>query len=104
MIFDDDFEWDEPKDLTNQEDHGYSFEEARRIWDGPTYTFQDLRPYPNNEIRYIAIGFLDDKTILFVVYTWRGPRKRIISAREATEHETQRFQGYRRSSKGRDSR
>jgi uncharacterized DUF497 family protein len=87
MIYDDDFEWDEPKNLSNQEDHGYSFEEARLIWDGPTYTFQDRRSYPNNEIRHIAIGFFDPRTILFVVYTWRGQRKHLISAREAEPDE-----------------
>jgi uncharacterized DUF497 family protein len=106
MIYDDFFEWhpegSRPKDLSNQEDHGYSFEEARLIWDGPTYTFQDRRVYPkfpppaapvglaageNNEIRHIAIGFFNPRTILFVVYTWRGQRKHLISAREAEPDE-----------------
>lgn len=89
MIFEDDFEWDETKDLDNQEKHGFSFEEARLIWDGDTYTVQDKRPYP--ETRWIAIGSLDAHTILFVVYTWRGQRKRIISAREAEPHEKQKY-------------
>jgi len=91
MIFDDDFEWDDPKDLTNQENHGYSFEDARLIWDGTTYTFQDRRPYPNNETRYISIGYLNPRTILFVVFTWRGQRKHLISAREAEPDEITEF-------------
>lgn len=91
MIFDDDFEWDDPKDLTNQENHGYTFEEARLIWEDHVYTYQDRRVYPNNEIRHIAIGYFDPHTILFVVYTWRGQRKHLISAREAEEDETTKF-------------
>src|SRR5262245_12809055 len=90
VIFDDDFEWDDDKDKSNQEDHdGLTFEEARLIWDGPVYTFEDERQY--DETRWIAIGAIDKNTILYVVFTWRGQRKRIISAREATYHEQTRY-------------
>jgi hypothetical protein len=88
MYIDDDFEWDEPKNLSNQEDHGFSFEEAKLIWDGYVAVHQDKR---HHEPRFIALGFFDARTVLFVVYTLRGKKKRIISAREATDHERQRF-------------
>jgi uncharacterized DUF497 family protein len=99
MYIDDDFEWDENKDDENLDKHEYSFEQAKLIWDGMTLEFQDPRPY--KEIRYIAVGYLDASTILFVVYTWRGRRRRIISAREAEPHEAKKFQDYRRSRKRR---
>jgi uncharacterized DUF497 family protein len=94
MIFDDDFEWDELKDIDNQEKHGFSFEEARLIWEGDTYTVRDKRPYP--EPRYIAIGELEADLVLFVVYTQRNEpgtrsRVRIISAREAEPNEAEKY-------------
>jgi uncharacterized DUF497 family protein len=38
------------------------------------------------EIRYVILGMVND-VILTVVYTERGERIRIISARKATRHE-----------------
>lgn len=89
MIYDDEFEWDEDKDAANIVKHGYSFEQAKLIFEGDIYTVKDPRPYA--ETRWISVGFLDAKIILFVVYTWRGHRKRIISAREAEAHEARKF-------------
>lgn len=106
VIFDDNFEWDDSKDSDNQDAHdGLTFEEARLIWDGPVYVLKDRRQYP--ETRWLAFGYLDPSTLppqggsgqassgqatlLIVVFTWRGQRKRIISAREAEAHEKAKY-------------
>ncbi|HTC88096.1 MAG TPA: BrnT family toxin [Bryobacteraceae bacterium] len=39
------------------------------------------------EERFVIIGMADGQVLLFVAYTERGERIRIISARRATEHE-----------------
>lgn len=89
VIFDAHFEWDDDKDESNQEDHdGLTFEEARLIWDGPVYVIKDRRQYL--ETRWLAFGYLD-QTMLIVVFTKRGQRKRIISAREADAHEEAKY-------------
>ena len=42
------------------------------------------------EIRYVITGMVND-VILTVVYTERGERTRIISARRATKHEQEEY-------------
>jgi len=37
------FEWDEAKRLQNLKDHGVDFVDARKVFAGPTFTFEDDR-------------------------------------------------------------
>ena len=70
------FEWDERKRATNLTKHGVDFELAKLIFEGPTLEGpDDRRNY--GERRIGAFG----------VYTWRGRRRRLISARKAGKHE-----------------
>ena len=79
------FEWDDEKNRINQIKHNISFETA-------AYVFEDLNhiemydfEHSLDEDRYIAIGMVGD--VLFVVFTERKEKIRIISARLATESE-----------------
>lgn len=49
--------------------------------------FDDLHA---GELRFNAIGLVDDR-MLFVTYTMRGDRVRIISARGAEPHEKRKY-------------
>jgi hypothetical protein len=49
----------------------------------------DLGSQPG-EIRYVITGMVND-IVLTVVYTERGERIRIISARKATKHEQKEY-------------
>ncbi len=49
------FEWDEPKRLSNLQKHGIDFVRACQIFDGYTVEFEDNR-YDYCEDRYIAVG------------------------------------------------
>jgi uncharacterized DUF497 family protein len=89
VIFDDDFEWDAEKNESNLEKHGFTFEEALLIFTGDTLVIEDRRN--PGEIRYIAIGPLTSRTMLTVVFTRRQQRRRLISAREATPNEQNRY-------------
>ena len=86
----DDFEWDDAKAWSNLAKHGVSFEAA-------TLAFDDL--FANDELdrgsgqddpRYIMTGMANG-VLLTVVYTERGERARIISARKATKHEQRNY-------------
>jgi uncharacterized DUF497 family protein len=68
------------------EKHGVNFEVARRVFDD-AFAFEqyDFGSEPD-EIRYLIAGMVDG-IILTVVYTERGERIPIISARKATKHE-----------------
>lgn len=80
------FEWDNEKASANLRKHGVSF-------DLPTQAFLDPfavewidKREAYGEERTILLAMADG-TILVVVYTERGDRRRLISARRATRHE-----------------
>lgn len=79
------FEWDEDKNDLNKQKHKISFETAAYVFEDPFYIEMYDFEHSENEDRYIAIGKVGD--ILFVVFTERKERVRIISARLATEKE-----------------
>jgi len=80
------FEWDDAKATENYARHGVSFELAKKVFNDPfaVERIDDRRDY--GEERYIIIG-LADREILFVAYTEREERIRLISARRATRYE-----------------
>ena len=81
------FEWDERKQQQNIERHGFDFEDAARIFEGPILTVRSDR---GNEQRYVALGNLDGIEIA-VVYTVRSKACRIISARRARQNERKAY-------------
>lgn len=78
------FEWDEKKNKTNEEKHGISFEDARKVFDDPN-RIQYINA-KEAEKRFITVGKVI-KFIVAVVYTVRLGVLRIISARQARKHE-----------------
>jgi len=84
-----DSEWDEAKREANILKHGIDFVAAVKIFDGPFIESKDRRRDYGGE-RYQAIGELDGR-IIQIVYTWRGERRRIISARRAGRNERRAY-------------
>ena len=78
-------EWDERKRAANLAKHGVDFELAKLIFEGPTLEGPDDR-HNYGERRFGAFGMAKG-IVLFVVYTWRGGQRRLISARKAGKHE-----------------
>lgn len=79
------FEWDEEKNHINQEKHGISFETAAFVFDDKYYLEMYDFEHSTDEDRYIAIGKVGK--LLFVVFTERGEKIRLISARLANAME-----------------
>lgn len=79
------FEWDEKKNLTNIRKHGISFEVAKFVFDDDSAIEIYDEIHSIDEDRYIIIGCV--KEVLYVVYTVREERIRVISARIADEIE-----------------
>ena len=85
------FEWDETKAEINRKKHGVSFETAAKVFlDEDRIEICD-EAHSLEEERFITIGRAGD--ILFVVYTVRTPRIRLISARLATPKERRLYYG-----------
>jgi uncharacterized protein len=83
------FEWDRLKAAQNFEKHGVAFELAALIFGSTTLETPDRRR-DYGEARFRAIGEVDG-AVLFVVYTYRGSARRIISARRASSEERERY-------------
>ena len=84
------YEWDEAKNRANIAKHGIGFDLACRIFEGPVFTLRDTRQ-DYGEIREISIGQVEGAAILVVVHTERRSRRRLISARPASQRERARY-------------
>lgn len=81
-----DFEWDEAKAVLNERKHGMNFRQAILVFnDVQRLERIDLRD-DYGEVRWEVIGMVMPR-LLFVVYTARAAKRRIISARKATKNE-----------------
>ncbi len=83
------YEWDENKRQKNIEKHKIDFIDVKEMWDYPVCEFFSLQTNHNEE-RFLAIGRIKEAYIT-VVYTWRGGKKRLISARKARKHEKEYY-------------
>jgi hypothetical protein len=84
------FEWDEDKARRNVEKHGVTFEEAAEAFFDPFYQTGDASV--NDELRDFVLGYSLAQRLLLVIYTERGERTRIISARPATRAERKLYE------------
>ncbi len=84
------FQWDPAKAAANYKKHGVRFEHAVAAF-GDAFALEELDDSEAyGEDRFILTGRAAG-SILVVVYTERKDRIRIISAREATEHERRHY-------------
>jgi uncharacterized DUF497 family protein len=81
------FEWDKGKAEVNLHAHGVSFDLAATVFKDPfaVERLDDREDY--GEERFVLIGMAEGNVVLFVAYTERDERIRIISARRATQDE-----------------
>lgn len=73
------FEWDEPKNLENQEKHGVSFEEAQYAFNDPYNLIIEDEDHSNQEDRWFCVGAIKT-AIVTVRFTYRGDKIRIFGA------------------------
>ena len=84
------FSWDPTKNAANVRRHGIAFEDARRIFEGPTVEREDDR-FDYGEVRMYAIGLVNGVEIT-VIYTDRdGDERHLISAWRSEPHERRFF-------------
>jgi uncharacterized protein len=86
------FEWDEDKARSNVRKHGVSFDEAQTVF---TDEFSITIPDPEHsdeEERLLILGLSHRKHLLVVIYTERGKRIRLISARKANRKERKEYE------------
>jgi uncharacterized DUF497 family protein len=86
------FEWYPPKAQSNLEKHKVSFEEASTIFGDEKLLELPDREHSEEELRFIGVGRSDRDRPLFVNFTVRSEKVRIISARQAESWERREYE------------
>jgi hypothetical protein len=81
------FEWDSANRDKNWEKHKVHYKEAEEIFGNKPIVFLKDIKHSQTEPRYIALGITNQKRNLFVSYTVRDNKIRIISARDQSRRE-----------------
>lgn len=81
------FEWDAKKARQNVKKHGVSFEEAITAFGDPVAKTIPDPLHSEDEDRFVILGQSNRRRLLVVVFTERGDKIRLISARVATRPE-----------------
>lgn len=85
------FEWDRGNATKNGENHAVSQAECEEVFfRRPLITSHDAG-HSEDEARYFALGRTFTARLLFVVFTIRGDKIRVISARDMTLRERERY-------------
>lgn len=84
------YSWDEDKNRRNIALHGIGFEDAKRIFEGPTFERVDDR-FDYGEIKVYAIGLVNGLEITAVYSDRDNDERRIISAWRAEPHERRAY-------------
>ncbi|GEO80079.1 BrnT family toxin [Pararhodospirillum oryzae] len=82
------FEWDPQKNEINTSKHFIDFNDAKTIFFN--FYINSTSKKESSEPRWIAVGDING-IIIAVVYTYRGEKIRIISARKARTDEKTRY-------------
>ena len=84
------YTWDDDKGTRNLWVHGIAFEDAVKIFEGPTLERLDDRfEYP--ETRWYAIGLVEGRPITVIYTDVDDQTRRIISAWKAERHEEKAY-------------
>ncbi|MBQ6297530.1 MAG: BrnT family toxin [Selenomonadaceae bacterium] len=85
------FEWDDEKYQINIKKHGIYFEDAARVFFDDNAVYYSDNEHSIDEERFKIVGMVEN--ILAVIYTERGEKNRIISARPADKFERNDYYG-----------
>jgi uncharacterized DUF497 family protein len=84
-------EWDPEKAAANLRQHGVDFADAVGVFEDP-YALTREDPDAQGEQRFVSVGLDFLGRVLTMVYTHRGVRTRLISARRATKREREAYE------------
>lgn len=93
------FEWDKGNSDKSYLKHGISQNEAEQVFLDEYLFFQDDVKHSTEEERFIGTGKTTKSKILFTVFTIRGTKIRVISARIANQKERRLYEKLKENSK-----
>lgn len=86
------FEWYPPKAAANLKKHKVSFDEAKTIFGDKKHVVFPDREHSYEEERFLAIGYSNQGRLIVLCFTERGPKLRLISARQAEPWERREYE------------
>jgi uncharacterized DUF497 family protein len=86
------FEWDDAKAKQNLKKHRVSFDEASTVFGDPLALTIPDPLHSEEEDQFITLGESHRRRLLVVVFTERGDKIRLISARVATRRERKDYE------------
>ena len=86
------FEWDPRKAAANERKHRVTFDEAATAFADPLGIVLDDPRHSVDEVRVVLLGHSSSSGLLAVMFTERGDRIRLISARKATRREHHHYE------------
>jgi hypothetical protein len=87
------WEWDDDKTEQNEREHdGVTFTEAQTVFQDPARVELYDEDHSEEEGRFAVIGFSTKGRLLVVIFTPRGERTRLISARIAERDEEEIYE------------
>ncbi len=86
------FEWDEGNITKNWDKHDVSIVECEQIFFNKPLIVKRDKKHSNFENRYYVLGRTNMDRLLFAVFTVRENKIRIISARDMTDSEIERYE------------
>lgn len=86
------FEWDEGNSMKNEKKHGIANQEAEKVFlDADKIVYKDTF-HSVKEERFIILGRTNRHRLLYVVFTYRGKKIRVISARIINKKEVHLYE------------
>lgn len=86
------FEWDAGNAEKNWLRHQVSQAECEQVFFNLPFVVSEDDLHSHDELRYYALGQTDAGRPLFIVYTLRGEKIRVISARDMTRRERKEYE------------
>lgn len=86
------FQWDDGNATKNWDKHDVSQIECEQVFFNRPLLVKRDKKHSLSECRYYALGMTDAGRFLFIAFTIRTDKIRIISARDMTRSERRRYQ------------
>jgi len=86
------FDWDAWNVNKNWEKHRVSHLECEEVFFNEPLIIQKNRTHSDQEIRYFALGRSNNGRLLFIVFTIRKDKIRVISVRDMTRRESIQYE------------
>jgi uncharacterized DUF497 family protein len=88
------FDWDDGNILKNELKHNLKWQSIEEIFfNEPLIIIEDTK-HSQSECRCVAFGFIDDKSLITVIFTKRDNKIRVISARPMSQKERRFYENY----------